>query len=100
MKKFVIVPAVALLMVAGVFALGQQSKTAHAQAPTTLQTKSVVNQPVTVTPEKTSVTETGTEIKGTETSGALEVKGSETDGPGGHQDAQTGNTNHDFQGAE
>ncbi len=90
MKKFLILPAFALLIGGGIFALGQQSKPAYAAGPTVVQTgQQGVNKESIVSSEKPDATETGTE-----------VKGAETDGPGGHQDPQGANVDHQVDGAE
>lgn len=115
MKKFLILPALALLLTVGVFTLGQQSKSAHAAGPT-IQTQNQVDKPETVSTEKPSGTETGTEVKGTEVDApgghqdannvqdasekGSDPKGTEADGPGGHQDPQGTNVDHQFNGAE
>ncbi len=109
MKKFVILPTLALLLTVGVFALGQQSKSAHAQAPTTAQSTNVVKQSVTASGEKPDTMEAGTKVKGSEvdvpggqsvSEKGSEPKGTETDGPGGHQDLQGSNVGHQYNGAE
>lgn len=115
MKKFLILPALALFMTVGVFTLGQQSKSAYAAGPT-VQTQNQINKPEIVSTEKPSGSETGTEVKGTEIDAldghqdannvqdasekVSEPKSTEADGPGGHQDAQGANVNHQFNGNE
>ena len=102
MKKLVILPAIALLTILGVFTLGQQSKPVHATGPTTVQAESLNQQnQSTVSGGKLDGTETGTEVKGKEASEkGSESKGIEADGPGGHQDPQGTNVDHQFNGTE
>ncbi|MCL5746713.1 MAG: hypothetical protein M1277_00300 [Patescibacteria group bacterium] len=95
MKKLIILPAIALLTLVGVNTIGQQGKTAHAQVLTP-----IVAQKSVQTPEKLDTKEATSEIKGVEVAGVSEVKGVEKDGPGGHQDSQGSNTDHQFNGAE
>lgn len=91
MKKLVILPIVALLMTLGVFALGSQSKSAHAAQTTTVQTNGArqSGNPSIAVGEKSEATKNTSETKGVE-----------SDGPGGHQDQNGSNINHDFQGNE
>ncbi|MCL4353160.1 hypothetical protein M1615_01655 [Patescibacteria group bacterium] len=98
MKKLITIPVIALLTLAGVFTLGQQSRSARAAGTTPAQqgisqTQKQVNTDI----GKPDVNETGLEIKGKEASWQ---KGTEADAPGGHQDAQGTNVDHQFNGAE
>ncbi len=91
MKKLIILPTIALLMTLGVFALGSQSKSAHAAQTTNVQS-GIAQQsesPSTSLGEKPEANKN-----------ASEAKGAELDGPGGHQDQNGVNINHDFQGNE
>lgn len=90
MKKLIILPTIALLMTLGVFALGSQSKSAHAQT-TNVQSGIV---------QRSESPSTSLGEKPDANKNASETKGAESDGPGGHQDQNGININHDFQGNE
>lgn len=91
MKKTIILPAIGLLTLLGVFALGQQSKPANAAVQQTVAQSNIQQN-------KVSSSLTG-EKSGTDKSNP-EIKGAESDGSGGHQDAQGSNTDHQFNGEE
>lgn len=96
MKKLVLLPALTLLMTIGIFTLGQQSKAAHAQTvPQTQVQSQITNGKPDTTPEVK-----GKESVGQETPEGAEAKQTENDGPGGHQDPQGTNVNHQFDGVE
>ncbi len=102
MKKLVILPALALLLTVGVFTLGQQSKSAHAATRQTVvqkNTQASVNNEKPDTPN-TNINVTGGKVSGQETPDATGAAENENDGPGGHQDPQGANVNHQVDGAE
>lgn len=112
MKKFVILPVLALLLTGGVFALGQQSRSVHASSSTDQTVTQIQQKPSTVSVDKPETTETkGMEVDragGHQDAGSINVatdkgsepKGTETDGPGGHNDPQGANLNHQSEKAE
>ncbi len=102
MKKSIILPALAIVALGGVFTLGQQSKAAHAAGPAVVSNvEHQVKQEVATPGEKPEASGTVAEVAGKEVSDkGSEAKGSEADGPGGHQDPQGANVDHQFNGAE
>lgn len=93
-KTFLPIAVLTLLAVGGSFTGLVVQQKVHAQAPVTpLQT--------TVKPLSNTDTQNGKEATVKETSDTTTgVAGSENDGPGGHQDTQGSNIDHQFNGTE
>lgn len=91
MKKQIILPILgALLITASIVSLGKL-QTAHAQ----------INQTVTANKiQADTIKKETAELTTVEEKTTKSVKNKETDLPGGHQDLQNTNANHNFQGEE
>lgn len=96
-QKIAALSALTLIVLGGSAVGLNATRSAYAQTPTVQVQKTGTS----VTPEK----ETANEVKETPGTEAPEVagkeaKGIETDGPGGHQDQNGTNADHQFEGTE